>query len=141
MVAQVVSNVVVFRAKDIIPSPDPTSIQTTQNKKLATFNNGRVQVIRVGYNNETLEIRAVWNVISKEQKDKLIEDIKASNIMNLPLFWIVPDFVEENVTKNLWEVTSRTTSNVRSLTSQTLSVSLFSVGNLRPIPAELQAVL
>ena len=141
MVAQVISDVVVFRAKDIIPSPDPTSLQTTQNKKTAPFNNGRVQVIRVGYNNEVLEIRAVWNVIPKVKKDMLIEDIKTSNTMNLPLFWIVPDFVEENVTKNLWEVTSRTVGNVRSLTSQSLSVSLFSVGNLRPIPAELQAVL
>lgn len=78
---QVISNVIIFRAKDMLPSREATSLQTTQNKKIIPFNNGRVQVIRVGYNNEVKEIRVGMGGLSNMN---VVITAKAFGIYDIP---------------------------------------------------------
>ena len=141
MPATIISNVIVFRARTILPSKRGTSIQRTPNKSQAPFNNQTPQIIRVGTNNEIVEASLIWRPLSKAERDQLIEDVRACSRMNLPLFWEVPAVLEENVGKNLWEPTKYTTSAVSSTAASSWTLPLFAVGNLNPLPTELAQYL
>ena len=138
MVATVSDGAVLFRAKTILPHRTGTSINEVPNKKTARFDNGRIQVINLGYSNELIEMTLSWNPISEEQKDQLVEDIRTATRRNLPLFWVVPPTVEKGVDRNLWECTQRRVFDIDTPGAQGFSCRIFSVGNLNPIPAGLR---